>query len=197
MIILTCVADRAWESLAALPGATWVRLHQWEDWKNHPLPDAFFISADCAINELPETIPVFMDAASVSSHTPAPVNYVTLWPGFIERTKWEVGAPMNEKASRVLQALNITPVWVSASTGLIASRVVAMIINEAYFALEDGISTKDEIDIAMKLGTGYPYGPFEWSRKIGMTAIANLLLQLSPTDKRYQPCALLLKESYI
>ena len=44
-----------------------------------------------------------------------------------------------------------------------------MIINEAYFTWEAGTSTKEEIDIAMKLGTGYPYGPFEWGEKIGLS----------------------------
>jgi 3-hydroxyacyl-CoA dehydrogenase len=43
-----------------------------------------------------------------------------------------------------------------------------MIINEAYFALEDNVSTKAETDIAMKLGTNYPYGPFEWGQLIGL-----------------------------
>src|ERR1700710_2457559 len=47
-------------------------------------------------------------------------------------------------------------------------RVVAMIINEAYYALDAGVSSKESIDLAMKLGTGYPYGPFEWADRIGL-----------------------------
>jgi 3-hydroxybutyryl-CoA dehydrogenase len=70
-----------------------------------------------------------------------------------------------------------------------------MIINEAYFALEENVSTKEEIDIAMKLGTNYPYGPFEWCKKIGLKNIAALLAELSQTEKRYQPARLLLKEA--
>ena len=70
-----------------------------------------------------------------------------------------------------------------------------MIINEAYFTLEENVSTKEEIDIAMKLGTNYPYGPFEWSKKIGLKNIADLLKELFITEKRYQPAALLLKEA--
>jgi 3-hydroxybutyryl-CoA dehydrogenase len=68
---------------------------------------------------------------------------------------------------------------------MIAARVIAMIINEAYWGLGEGISTKAEIDIAMKSGTNYPYGPFEWSEKIGLSKIGALLKKLSEEDRRY------------
>jgi 3-hydroxybutyryl-CoA dehydrogenase len=70
-----------------------------------------------------------------------------------------------------------------------------MIINEAYFALSEGVSTKAQINIAMKLGTAYPYGTFEWSERIGLQNIASLLLKLSRQQKRYMPCKLLLQEA--
>jgi 3-hydroxybutyryl-CoA dehydrogenase len=69
-----------------------------------------------------------------------------------------------------------------------------MIINEAYFALEAGVSSKKEIDIAMKLGTNYPFGPFEWSEKIGLKKIITLLDTLSVSDSRYTPSSLMKKE---
>ena len=47
----------------------------------------------------------------------------------------------------------------------------------------------------MRLGTNYPYGPFEWSKKIGLKNIATLLTELSLTEKRYHPADLLLKEA--
>jgi 3-hydroxybutyryl-CoA dehydrogenase len=78
---------------------------------------------------------------------------------------------------------------------LITPRVIATIVNEAYFALEQNVSTKEEIDIAMKLGTNYPMGPFEWSRKIGLKNIYSLLQKLSLTNERYQPCELLRTEA--
>ncbi len=58
--------------------------------------------------------------------------------------------------------------------GFVSARIVSMIINEAYFTLEAGTSTKEEIDIAMKLGTGYPFGPFEWGEMIGLSRIAGI-----------------------
>ncbi len=60
-----------------------------------------------------------------------------------------------------------------------------MIVNEAYYALGEKVSTKAEIDIAMKLGTNYPLGPFEWSEQIGLQNIYSLLLKLSADDNRY------------
>jgi 3-hydroxybutyryl-CoA dehydrogenase len=68
---------------------------------------------------------------------------------------------------------------------LVAAKIIAMIINEAYFALGENISTKNEIDVAMKLGTNYPYGPFEWSEKIGLKKIYALLKKLCEKDSRY------------
>lgn len=60
-----------------------------------------------------------------------------------------------------------TPEFVKDQIGFIAPRVIACIINEAYLALQEGVSTKDQIDLAMQLGTNYPLGPFAWADKIG------------------------------
>lgn len=79
--------------------------------------------------------------------------------------------------------------------GMASARTIAMIINEAYFALESQVSTKNDIDIAMKLGTNYPYGPFEWGQKIGLQNIFLLLNQLSLQNKKFEPCNLLKEEA--
>jgi len=76
----------------------------------------------------------------------------------------------------------------------VTPRVISMIINEAYFALDEGISSKEEIDTAMKLGTNYPYGPFEWSEKIGLKKIYDLLIALTTTNSRYKPAPRLEQE---
>ena len=78
--------------------------------------------------------------------------------------------------------------------GLVSARVISMIINEAFFALGENVSSIEEIDLAMKLGTNYPYGPFEWSEKIGLQNIYHLLHKLSQTDKRYLIAPLLEKK---
>jgi 3-hydroxybutyryl-CoA dehydrogenase len=87
--------------------------------------------------------------------------------------------------------------WLPDEPGFVVPRVVSLIVNEAYFALAEGVSTRDEIDTAMKLGTAYPFGPFEWSKKLGVNNIATLLKKLSNQQPRYTPAPLLLREAGI
>ena len=96
-----------------------------------------------------------------------------------------------------MSLLNRKAEWVPDVKGFISPRVVSMIINEAYFTLEENVSTKEEIDVAMKLGTNYPYGPFEWGEKIGLQKVYELLALLSNNNTRYEPAALLKKEALI
>lgn len=101
------------------------------------------------------------------------------------------------KAEEVFFLFNKKLEWVADEVGFITPRVVSMIINEAFIALDEGVSTKEEIDTAMKLGTNYPYGPFEWAEKIGLQKIASLLKRLSKEQTRYEPSSLLLKEKSV
>ena len=102
---------------------------------------------------------------------------------------------MKSVFQKILWAIGFKVFFVADIVGMISLRAIAMIINEAYFGLMDEISTKQEIDIAMKLGTNYPYGPFEWGEKIGLKNIEKLLIELAKTDTRYIPCELLLQEA--
>ncbi|MEB3059486.1 3-hydroxyacyl-CoA dehydrogenase family protein, partial [Parvimonas sp. D9] len=81
---------------------------------------------------------------------------------------WEI-VPAKEVSvtTQVLEAMGFAYQFVPDVPGMVAARVIAMIINEAFFALGDGISSKHDIDTVMKLGTNYPYGPFEWCNLIG------------------------------
>ena len=145
--------------------------------------------------------PVFVNAVIICSDE-LPINYIRLnaWNGFFKRDSIEIVAADSQILNdgiAVLQTLNWKYQMVPDVPGMIAARVIAMIINEAYFGLGDEISTKAEIDIAMKLGTNYPYGPFEWSEKIGLQKIYTLLKKLSKTDSRYAVAPALEKEIHI
>lgn len=98
---------------------------------------------------------------------------------------------------KLLAFFNRKAEWVPDQPGLITARVISMIINEAYLALEAGVSTREDIDTAMQLGTSYPYGPFAWSEQIGTGEIEKLLLKLSATSNRYHPSRLLQQEAAI
>ncbi|MEY4930627.1 MAG: hypothetical protein RI909_1351 [Bacteroidota bacterium] len=87
-------------------------------------------------------------------------------------------------------------VCVDDRVGLVTPRVVCMIINEAYYTLEEGTASREDIDLAMKLGTNYPYGPFEWASRIGIKNVIELLEAVynDTQDDRYQICPLLKRE---
>lgn len=118
------------------------------------------------------------------------------WPGFSNRSVVEAaGTPaVRESTESFFACLGKRVQWLPDKAGFITARVIAMIINEAYLALGEGVSTKEEINTAMKLGTNYPYGPFEWAEKTGLQNVYELLMKLGETDKKYSPATALLKE---
>jgi 3-hydroxybutyryl-CoA dehydrogenase len=117
------------------------------------------------------------------------------WNTFLKRTIAEASADLTlqKKATDLFSLLGRRAEWVPDIEGFITARVVVSIINEAFFALEEKVSTEEEIDIAMKLGTNYPFGPFEWGKKIGLQKVFSLLNALSNRQSRYRPCPLLTK----
>ena len=79
--------------------------------------------------------------------------------------------------------------------GFIVNRVLIPMINEAIFALYEGIATAEDIDKGMKLGTNQPMGPLTLADFIGLDtvlAIANVLYD-GFKDPKYRPCPLLVK----
>lgn len=125
-------------------------------------------------------------------------DYVRIngWPTFLQRNKVEATTLQEEQkstAERLFESFGKKVIWTPDIPGFLTARVIATIINEAYITLDEGVSTADEIDTAMKLGTNYPYGPFEWSKKIGLEPVYSLLTKLSKSQERYRPSALLEK----
>ena len=125
-----------------------------------------------------------------------PENFIRInaWPGFLSRDIIEVASGYDSQKQTIETIFQLLqwPYQLTPDTpGMLSTRVIAMIVNEAYFALGENVSTKEEIDTAMKLGTSYPYGPFEWSEKIGLKNIYKLLCKLSSTSKRYAIATLL------
>jgi 3-hydroxybutyryl-CoA dehydrogenase len=78
---------------------------------------------------------------------------------------------------------------------LVLRRVLFMIMNEATWALQEGVASREDIDLGMKLGTGYPSGPLEWADAIGLDRVYGGLaaLQEEYGDDRFRPCPLLRK----
>lgn len=127
-----------------------------------------------------------------------PENFARInsWPGFLQRNLVEAAAPVSfqTQLEQVFQRFNKKVSFTADVIGFISARVVATIINEAYLSLAEELSTKEAIDTAMKMGTNYPYGPFEWADKIGKKELAGLLNSLTQEKKRYTVAPLLVQE---
>jgi len=77
--------------------------------------------------------------------------------------------------------------------GLIVTRTVAMLANEAVEAVSHGVASAADIDAAMQLGVGYPRGPLAWADSLGPANVLEVLDQLARTygEDRYRASALL------
>lgn len=122
-------------------------------------------------------------------------------PTFIAQKVWEV-APYRKfeipQLEKIMHALQIDFEAVEDRVGLVKPRVLFMIINEACYTLQEGTATIEAIDISMKSGTNYPFGPFEWCDKIGITTVFETLAAIyeDTKDERYKICPLL-KTKYL
>lgn len=119
---------------------------------------------------------------------------------FLNRDVLEVVVPRDgslQELETVCQALGTAFQVVDDQVGMVSPRVIGMIINEAYYTLEEGTATREDIDLAMKLGTNYPYGPFEWADRIGLENLVALLeaVHRNTRDDRYLVCPLLIEKA--
>ena len=82
--------------------------------------------------------------------------------------------------------------------GMVFPRILAMVVNEASFALGEGVASAKDIDIAMKHGTNYPFGPLEWADRIGLDEIISVLqgMHVHLGEDAYRPAPLLQKLTY-
>ena len=151
------------------------------------------------LESLPAALVIIHSVEKTLAGLPSHFVRINAWPGFLGRPLAELAATDETSFRMAAEVLSLFGKQASRTPdipGFITPRVVSMIINEAYLALEEGVSGKEEIDTAMKLGTNYPFGPFEWSGRIGLKNIHTLLLAMA-TDggDRYRPAPLLAREA--
>ncbi|MEI6385935.1 MAG: 3-hydroxyacyl-CoA dehydrogenase family protein, partial [Spirochaetota bacterium] len=79
--------------------------------------------------------------------------------------------------------------------GFIANRILMPMLNEAIFALHEGVATAEDIDKAMKLGTNQPMGPLTLADFIGLDTVLAILRVMHEGfgDPKFRPCPLLVK----
>jgi 3-hydroxybutyryl-CoA dehydrogenase len=177
--------------------------------------DLDFVADTRRIEKLGALLPnlVFVNAVTPTIlEIGRPFIRINAWPGFATLRLHELVIPgiateiaagnpagtasataMADRVGALYQQLDCRYLAAPDVPGMISARVVAGIINEAWYTWEEKVSTKEEIDTAMRLGTNYPFGPFEWGERIGLGEVTRLLLALSKTDERYTPAGLLLE----
>lgn len=83
--------------------------------------------------------------------------------------------------------------WVGDAPGLVLGRVVCQLVNEAAFAIGEGIGSPDDVDTGLTLGLNHPRGPVAWSRQLGLDRVLETLdgLWSHYREERYRPAPLL------
>ncbi len=122
-------------------------------------------------------------------------------PGFMQNGIWEISCLKSwykKDVPDLLQLLGKEAEIVEDRVGLVTPRVICSLVNEAAWALQEKTASASDMDLAMKLGTNYPFGPLEWADRIGITDVFETLMSLyhDTQDERYK-IAPLLKRKYL
>ena len=100
-----------------------------------------------------------------------------------------------EIATEFGKSMNMNTVMAAEAPGFIVNRVLMPFLNEAYFALQEGVATREDIDKAVKLGLNHPMGPLTLSDFIGLDTVLYIseYLHKELGEDKYRPCPLLRK----
>ncbi|MFN2441331.1 MAG: 3-hydroxybutyryl-CoA dehydrogenase [Thermoanaerobaculia bacterium] len=100
-----------------------------------------------------------------------------------------------KKVDELARAMGKTPIEVNDYPGFVSNRVLMPMINEAIFAVYEGVATAEAIDGVMKLGMNHPMGPLTLADFIGLDVCLAILrvLESGFGDPKYRPCPLLVK----
>ena len=100
-----------------------------------------------------------------------------------------------QRVEDLAKRMGKTPIEVNDYPGFVSNRVLMPMINEAIFALYEGVATAEAIDGVMKLGMNHPMGPLQLADFIGLDVCLAILRVLEEGfgDPKYRPCPLLVK----
>jgi 3-hydroxybutyryl-CoA dehydrogenase len=98
-----------------------------------------------------------------------------------------------EAAEHLFARLGFLSEWVEDAPGLVLGRIVSQLVNEAAFALGEGVGSADDVDTGLTLGLSHPRGPVEWGEAAGLEHVLAVLdgLWEERREERYRPAPLL------
>jgi 3-hydroxybutyryl-CoA dehydrogenase len=98
-----------------------------------------------------------------------------------------------DAAERFFASLGFLTEWVEDAPGLVLGRMVSQLVNEAAFAIGEGVGSPDDVDAGLTLGLSHPRGPVAWSEAIGLEHVLAILDGLSDErrEERYRAAPLL------
>ncbi len=108
----------------------------------------------------------------------------------VELTRGPDSAPLAANAAeRFFTSLGKHVEWVGDAPGLVLGRIVAQLVNEAAFALAEGVGSAQDIDAGMVLGLNHPRGPLSWADHAGLDHVLLILEALGDEcrEDRYRP----------
>jgi len=128
--------------------------------------------------------------SAVGFHTLPPFDQSRL----VELTRGESSAPSAAQATEsFFRSLGKHTLWIDDAPGLVLGRIVCQVINEAAYALGEGLGSAEDIDAGMVHGLNYPRGILAWADEIGLDHVLSVLeaLALERGEERYRAAPLL------
>ncbi|MDQ6774900.1 MAG: 3-hydroxyacyl-CoA dehydrogenase NAD-binding domain-containing protein [Actinomycetota bacterium] len=136
----------------------------------------------CAAGSLAALDP---EGGAAGFHAPPPLHSTSL----VELTRGpDTTATAVAASEQFFHSLGKHTAWVRDAPGLVLGRIVCQVINEAAFALGEGVGTAEGIDLGMQAGLNYPHGPLHWADTIGLDHVTAVLDALNQErgEERYR-----------
>jgi 3-hydroxybutyryl-CoA dehydrogenase len=150
---------------------------------------------------VPADLPLAVSCASTSLAAvgrPSAVGFHLLPPvdeaKLVELTRLPTTQPFAADAAEELFArLGFLTAWVEDAPGLVLGRVVSQLVNEAGFAIGEGVGSANDVDTGLTLGLSHPRGPVAWSEAVGLEHVLAVLdgLWQERREERYRAAPLL------
>jgi 3-hydroxybutyryl-CoA dehydrogenase len=179
--------------IEAAPERIDLKLALLADVQAHAAPDTVIATNTSALSISELAAVLDRPSRMAGMHFFNPVHRMTLVE--VVRTS-ESSAATIQAIEEVARRMGKETVVVRESPGFVTTRINAMIGNEAFYMLQDGLASARDIDKALKLGLNHPMGPFELVDLVGLDTRLSILQYLHRTlGEKFRPCPLL--EEYV